>query len=45
MILIKHVLQSIPTYILYALCPPKGVIKAMHKIFSKFFWSNSISVR
>lgn len=40
MILIRHVLQSIPIYLLLAMCPPKVVIRRMHQIFAKFFWGN-----
>ncbi|KAG5570617.1 hypothetical protein H5410_060383 [Solanum commersonii] len=41
MILIRHVLQSIPIYLLSVMCPPKGVVKRLHQVFAKFFWGNS----
>lgn len=40
-ILINHVLQSIPIYILSAMNLPKKVIKQLHQIFAKFFWGNT----
>lgn len=39
-ILVAHVLQSMPVYLLTTMNPPKGVIKQLHMIFAKFFWSN-----
>lgn len=42
-ILVRHVLQSMPLHLLSALCPPKGVIKAMHNIFAKYFWSSFLT--
>lgn len=42
-ILIKHVLQSMPIHLLSALCPPKGVIKSLHRVFAKFFWANTLN--
>lgn len=33
MILIKHVMQAIPTYTLATLCPPKGTIKLIERHF------------
>ncbi|XP_075109105.1 putative mitochondrial protein AtMg00310 [Nicotiana tabacum] len=41
MILIKHILQSLPTYILSAMNPPKGIIKLMEKHFANFFWGTN----
>nr|XP_016436823.1 PREDICTED: uncharacterized protein LOC107762942 [Nicotiana tabacum] len=41
MILIKHVLQSLPTYILSAMNPPKGITKLMEKHFANFFWGTN----
>ncbi|XP_075086147.1 uncharacterized protein LOC142168878 [Nicotiana tabacum] len=38
MILIKHVLQSLSTYMLSAMNPPKVITKLMEKHFTKFFW-------
>lgn len=43
MILIKHVLQSIHIHLLSALSHPKGVIKALHRVFAKFFWANTLN--
>ncbi|XP_060195138.1 uncharacterized protein LOC132624361 [Lycium barbarum] len=40
--LIKHVLQSMPIHLLSACDPPKGVLAQIHKMFAKFFWSNSV---
>ncbi|XP_075084814.1 uncharacterized protein LOC142168056 [Nicotiana tabacum] len=40
-ILIKHVLQSLPTYILSAMNPPKGIIKLVEKHFANFFWGTN----
>lgn len=44
-VLISSVLQSIPVYILFAIVPPICVIKELHLIFAKFFWSNKESRR
>lgn len=41
LILIKHVLQSLPTYTLTALKPPKGILDLMGKYFARFFWESS----
>lgn len=41
MILINHVLQSMPIYLLSALNPTKGVIKQLHQLFAKCFWGNT----
>ncbi|WMV51732.1 hypothetical protein MTR67_045117 [Solanum verrucosum] len=38
-ILINHVLQSIPIHLLAALTPPKSVIRKLHQLFAKLFWS------
>lgn len=40
-ILIKHVLQSMPIYLLTALTPLSGVIRKIHQIFAKFFWGST----
>nr|XP_016444964.1 PREDICTED: uncharacterized protein LOC107770200 [Nicotiana tabacum] len=40
-ILIKYILQAIPTYTQAAMCPPKGTFKLMEKYFSRFFWCAS----
>ncbi|XP_069148302.1 uncharacterized protein [Solanum lycopersicum] len=39
-----RILQTIPVYLLSAMNPPKGV-QQIHKIFAKFFWSNSTGDR
>ncbi|XP_060202505.1 uncharacterized protein LOC132630945 [Lycium barbarum] len=44
-VLINHVLQTMPVYLLSAMNPSSGVIKQLHKIFAKFFWSNTIGVK
>lgn len=36
MVLIKHVLQSMPIYLLLAICPTKRVIKKMHQFVLSF---------
>lgn len=40
-VLIKHVLQALPTYTLSALSPPKGTFKLLEKHFSNFFWGST----
>ncbi|XP_060181348.1 uncharacterized protein LOC132610954 [Lycium barbarum] len=44
-VLVNHVLQTMPVYLLSATNPPSGVIKQLHKIFTKFFWSNTVGVK
>ncbi|XP_060181532.1 uncharacterized protein LOC132611140 [Lycium barbarum] len=44
-ILIAHVLQTMPFYLLSAMIPLKGVIEQLHKIFANFFWSNTTGVK
>ena len=44
-VLISSVLQSVPIHLLSALKPPKCVIKEIHQIFAKFFWSNKEDVK
>lgn len=44
-ILIKHVLQSMPLYLLSATNPPASVINQLHKIFAKFFWASATGSR
>ncbi|XP_049414633.1 uncharacterized protein LOC125877356 [Solanum stenotomum] len=39
-VLINHVLQSIPIYLLSVVCPPKCVIHDIHRIFAKFLWNS-----
>lgn len=36
-ILINHVLQSLPVYLLSAMNPPKKIIEQIHQIFAKIF--------
>ncbi|XP_070031840.1 uncharacterized protein LOC142168025 [Nicotiana tabacum] len=43
MILIKYVLQFLPTYILSAMNPPKGITKLMEKHFANFFLGSNKS--
>nr|XP_009615408.1 uncharacterized protein LOC104108129 [Nicotiana tomentosiformis] len=38
--LITSVLQSMPVYLLSILDPPQNILKHLHKIFARFFWSN-----
>lgn len=40
-ILIKHVLQSQPIYLLSAIEPPKTVIKQLEFYMARFFWDSS----
>uniref|UniRef100_A0A0V0IEX1 Putative ovule protein n=1 Tax=Solanum chacoense TaxID=4108 RepID=A0A0V0IEX1_SOLCH len=40
-ILISHVLQSKPMYLLSAMNPPVSVLNQLHKLFAKFFWGNA----
>ncbi|XP_060210726.1 uncharacterized protein LOC132637688 [Lycium barbarum] len=40
-VLIKHVLQSLPVYIMSAMNPPKGVITLMEKHFANFLWGTT----
>lgn len=44
-VLIAHVLQSMPTYLLSAMISPKSVINHLHKIFAKIFWANATGTR
>ncbi|VFQ84566.1 unnamed protein product [Cuscuta campestris] len=39
-IMIKSVLQAIPTHLLAAHFPPKAVIREMESIMARFFWSS-----
>lgn len=41
LILSKHVLQSLPVYIMSAMRPPKGVLNVMKKYFANFLWGVS----
>ncbi|XP_075087666.1 uncharacterized protein LOC142169669 [Nicotiana tabacum] len=38
-LLITSVLQSMPVYLLSVLDPPQNILKHLHKIFARFFWS------
>lgn len=38
--LIKHVLLSLPTYLLALIHQPKSIVKDIHKIMSNFFWND-----
>jgi len=44
-VLIGSVLQSIPIHVLSAIVPPVCVLKEIHRIFAKFFWSNRVNGR
>ncbi|XP_060210644.1 uncharacterized protein LOC132637595 [Lycium barbarum] len=44
-VLISSVLQSVPIHLLSALKSPKCVIKEIHQIFAKLFWSNKEDVK
>ncbi|KAL3504062.1 hypothetical protein ACH5RR_033903 [Cinchona calisaya] len=41
LILIKHVLSSIPIHALFLMDPPKGVLYSMGRIVEDFFWGVS----
>nr|XP_033514261.1 uncharacterized protein LOC117278939 [Nicotiana tomentosiformis] len=41
MILIKHVPQSLPNYMLSAMNSPKGITKLMEKYFANCFWGSN----
>jgi len=40
-VLIKHVLASIPIHLLAVLEPPKGVVAEIERIFARFLWGES----
>lgn len=40
-VLIKNVLQALPTYNLSALVPPKGTLNLLEKYFANFFWGSN----
>ncbi|XP_060210563.1 uncharacterized protein LOC132637499 [Lycium barbarum] len=44
-ILMAHVLQTMPVYLLSVMNPLRGVIDQLYKIFAKFFWSNTAGVK
>ncbi|WMV31014.1 hypothetical protein MTR67_024399 [Solanum verrucosum] len=44
-ILIIHILQSLPVYLLSAMNPPKKIIAQLHQIFAKFFWGNTCNIK
>ncbi|XP_059312892.1 uncharacterized protein LOC132064045 [Lycium ferocissimum] len=44
-LLITSVLQSIPIHLLFAIKLPKFLIKDIHKIFARFFWSSNEDVK
>ncbi|KAG5600136.1 hypothetical protein H5410_031506 [Solanum commersonii] len=44
-ILINHVLQSMPIYMISTINPPKSVLNQIHQIFAKFFWGCYAGVR
>lgn len=44
-ILINHVLQSLPIYLLSAMNPPKIIIAQLHQIFAKKNWGSTGSLK
>lgn len=40
MVLIKHVLSTIPLHVLTVLEPPQAIFNAMEKAFSDFLWKH-----
>lgn len=38
LILIRHVLSSIPVYTLATMTPPKLILQQIDRLFSRFFW-------
>lgn len=42
LVLISHVLQSMPIHLLFAVNPPVSVINQLHRMFAQFFWSNTV---
>ncbi|KAG5591558.1 hypothetical protein H5410_042072 [Solanum commersonii] len=43
--LIKHVLQSIPIYLLSVTNPPKNIIEQVHQLMTKFLWGGTRDTR
>ncbi|XP_027182051.1 uncharacterized protein LOC113780452 [Coffea eugenioides] len=41
-VLIRHVLGSIPLYLLQAICPPKTVVTALGRICNSFLWNSNV---
>lgn len=42
LVLIKHVLSSIPMYLLQVLQPPKAVLVKLGRLFNAFLWDHSV---
>ena len=40
-ILIKHILAAIPSQLLVAACPPKGVFAMVERVMANFLWGES----
>ncbi|KAK3227092.1 hypothetical protein Dsin_006954 [Dipteronia sinensis] len=40
-VLIKEVIQSIPSYAMNLFCLPKGLISDIHRFYSRFLWGNT----
>lgn len=40
-VLIKHVLQAMPLYLLALIQPPKIIINVINKVISNFFWQDN----
>ncbi|XP_075079740.1 uncharacterized protein LOC142164978 [Nicotiana tabacum] len=43
--LISSVLQSMPVHMLSVLDPPKNILKHLHKLFARFFWSTNVTAQ
>ncbi|KAK6773728.1 hypothetical protein RDI58_028966 [Solanum bulbocastanum] len=44
-ILISHVFQSMPIYLLLVMSPPVNVINQLHSIFAKFYWRKATGAK
>ena len=40
-VLLKHVLSSMPIHLLAAVVPPKGVLRELERIMATFLWGSS----
>lgn len=40
-ILVSHVFQTMPIYLLSTMNPSVGVITQLHKMFANFYWGNT----
>ena len=41
-ILLRHVLGSLPLYMLQVICPPKSVLVALGRICNSFLWDSNV---